>query len=348
MQKIQRKSGRKVSKGEKIKASFLTGTSYMIPAIVAGGIIQAIAKAIGGYDVADKVGTFAYLIHQIGACSFFFAVPVLSAAIAHSIADRPGIVPGLAIGYLANQISAGFVGGLIGGFLVGYVTLWFKKLKVPHWATGIMPILVIPVFVTLIVGSIFQFVIGQPIASAMAAFQNWLAALQGGSKFLLGAVMGTCWGIDFGGPVTKTAASFANALNADGVFGPTAVKMAAGMAPPMGMAIAVLLARHKFTQGDKENAKVAVPLSLSYITEGAIPFFLNDPIRVWCATIPGSAIAGGLSMYLNVESPALHGGIFVVPMMNKPLLFLLCLGIGSVITGVIYALLKKPIVEETI
>lgn len=346
MAKIVRKQGKKISHGERIKASFLTGTSYMIPVIVAGGIIQALAKAIGGYDVANEVGTFAYLINQIGVCAFFFSVPVLTAAIAYSIGDRPAIGPALAIGYLSNQISAGFVGGLIGGFLVGYMVLWFKKLNVPNWATGIMPILVIPVCVTLAVGCIFQFVIGAPIAAAMSAFETWLTSLQGGSKFVLGAIMGTCWGIDFGGPFTKTAASFANGLNAQGIYGPSATKMAAGMAPPLGMALAVLLARKKFTQGDVENAKVAVPLSMCYITEGAIPFYLNDPIRVWCSTIPGSAVAGGLSLMWGVDSPALHGGVFVVPMMNKPLVFLACLGIGTVITGVIYAIIKKPISEE--
>ncbi|AMC93985.1 PTS fructose transporter subunit IIC [Erysipelothrix larvae] len=346
MATITRKNNKKVSQGEKIKASFLTGTSYMIPVIVAGGIIMAIAKAIGGYDVANNPGTFAYLINQIGASAFFFSVPILTAAIAYSIGDRPAIGPALAIGYLSNEINAGFVGGLIGGFLVGYMVLAFKKLKVPNWATGIMPILVIPVTVTLAVGCIFQFIIGEPIAFVMNAMVNWLASLQGGSKFILGAVMGTCWGIDFGGPFTKTAASFANGLNADGVYGPTSVKMAAGMAPPLGMALAVLLARKKFTQADIENAKVAVPLSMCYITEGAIPFYLNDPIRVWCSTIPGSAVAGGLALMWGVESPALHGGIFVVPMMNNPLVFLTCLGIGTIITGVIYAIIKKPLTEE--
>lgn len=346
MAKIERKSGKKVTQGEKIKASFLTGTSYMIPVIVAGGIIQAVAKAIGGYDVASQVGTFAYQINQIGECAFFFSVPVLCAAIAHSIGDRPAIGPALAIGYLANVIDAGFVGGLVGGFLVGYLVLWMKNIKVPHWMSGIMPILVIPVLVTLAVGCVFQFLIGQPIAFAMEAFQNWLASLQGGYKFVLGAVMGICWGVDYGGPMTKTAASFANALNADGVFGPAATKMAAGMAPPLGMALAVLLARKKFTQADVENAKVAVPLSFCYITEGAIPFFLNDPIRVWCSTIPGSAIAGGLSLMWGVESPAVHGGVFVIPMMGRPLMFILAWGIGVVITGVIYAVIKKPLTKE--
>lgn len=348
MNTIKRKSGKKISRGERIKASFLTGTSYMIPVVVAGGIIQAIAKAIGGYDVANQVGTFAYLINQIGLCASFFTVPVLTMAIAMSIGDRPAMGPGLAIGYLADLISAGFVGGLIGGFMVGYLCLWMKKWKVPEWANGIMPILVIPVLSTLITGAVFQFIIGHPIAVLMAAFQGWLTSLQGGSKFALGAVMGTCWGIDFGGPLTKTAASFANALNADGVFGPTSVKMAAGMAPPLGMAIAVFLQKKKFTRGDIENAKVAVPLGCCYITEGAIPFALNDPVRVWCSTIPGSAIAGGLAMMLDVESPAVHGGMFVVPMMNKPLIFLMCLGIGSIITGVIYAILKKPVDLGTI
>lgn len=352
MAKIERKKKvKKLTIKDQIKASFMTGVSYMIPVIVAGGIIQALGKALGGYDIAtnpEMVGTFAYLINQIGVSAFVFATPVLCAGIAYTIGDRPAIAPALAIGLLSNEINAGFIGGLLGGFLVGYLVKWIKTWKVPSWLNGMIPILVIPVLATLAVGCAFQFLLGEPIAWITNTIESFLNSLQGGSRFIFGAVLGGFWGVDFGGPITKIASSFATALNAQGNFASTAAKMAAGMTPPLGMALAVLFRKRKFTRGDIENAKAAVPLSFCYITEAAIPFALQDPIRVLCATIPGAALAGGLGMVFGTESPAVHGGVFVIPMMTNPLGFVGAWLIGSVATGLIYSTIKKPLsIEET-
>lgn len=273
MAKIERKKVKKVSKWAKAKATFLTGTSYMIPVLVVSG----------------------------------------------------------------------FIGGVVGGVACGFMVLYLKKLKVPSWFSGPMNIIIIPLATSFVIGMILYYVVGGPIAWAMGLLTNWLVTLQGGSRFLLGAVMGGCWGIDFGGPITQTAAAFANALNAEGVYAPSAVKMAAGMAPPISMALATFLQRKKFKRGDVENAKVGVTLGCFYITEGALPFFLNDPVRVWISTIPGCALGGGLSMLFGVESPALHGGIFAIPLMNKPLLFILALCCNIITSGIIYSIIKKPL-----
>ena len=352
MAKIERKQEKKVSKWARAKAIFLTGTSHMIPVIVVAGFLQAIAKAIGGYDIAtnpEMVGTFAYNLAQLGAGAMVLTIPVFTGAIAWAIGDKPAIAPGVAIGYLSSQvIKAGFVGGLFGGVAAGLMVLYMKKMKVPSWLSGLMNIMIIPLCTTFVVGMLLYYIVGGPIAFVMGIFSNWLVSLEGGSRFILGAVMGSCWGMDFGGPITQTAAAFANALNADGIYGPTAVKMAAGMAPPIAMGIVTFLNRRKFRKADVENAKVAIPLGCCFITEGALPFFLNDPVRVWISTIPGCALGGGLSMFFGIESPALHGGIFAIPLMNKPLMFLVALGANILLTTVIYSIIRKPIpVEES-
>ncbi|MDD3251366.1 MAG: PTS fructose transporter subunit IIC [Lachnospiraceae bacterium] len=347
MAKIERKKEKKVSKAAKAKSIFLTGTSHMIPVLVVAGFLQAIAKAIGGYDVAsnpEMVGTFAYNLARLGAGAMVLTIPVLSAAIAWAIGDKPAIAPGLAVGYLSSQvISSGFVGGVIGGVACGMMVFYLKKLKVPSWFAGPMNLIVVPLSTSFAVGMLLFYVVGTPIAWGMDVMKGWLTSLQGSSRFVFGAIMGLFWGIDFGGPFTQTAASVANALNAEGVFAPSAVKMAAGMAPPISMAVATFLQKRKFKKADVENAKVGVVLGCFYITEGALPFFLNDPVRVWMSTIPGCALGGGLSMLFGVESPALHGGIFAIPLMNKPLMFLLALGCNILLSSVIYAIIKKPL-----
>ena len=345
MAKIERKGTKKVSKWEKAKATFLTGTSYMIPVIVTAGFLQAIAKAIGGYDVAtnpDMVGTFAYNLVQLGAGAMVMVIPVLAAAIAWAIGDKPAIAPGLAVGYLSTQvIKAGFVGGVAGGVAAGFMVLYMRKIKVPSWLNGLMNIMIIPLATTFVVGMLLYYIIGGPIAAAMAAFSAFLNSMEGGSKFMLGAVIGSCWGIDYGGPVTQTAAAFCNALNTEGIYGPTAIKMAAGMAPPIAVALTAFLNRKRFNAGDMENAKVAIPLGCCFITEGALPFFLNDPIRVWLSCIPGCALGGALAYGLGVESPALHGGIFAIPLMNKPLVFLMALGANILLATTLYSILLR-------
>ncbi len=347
MAKIERKKQKKVSKAAKAKAIFLTGTSHMIPVLVVAGFLQAIAKAIGGYDIAtnpEMVGTFAYNLSQLGAGAMVMTIPVLSAAIAWAIGDKPAIAPGLAVGYLSSQvISSGFVGGVIGGVVCGFIVSYLKKIKVPTWFSGPMNIIVVPLGTSFIVGMLLFYVVGTPIALGMEVLKTWLTSLQGGSRFVFGAVLGSFWGVDFGGPFTQTAASVANALNAEGVYAPSAVKMAAGMAPPISMAVATVLQRRKFKRADIENAKVGAVLGCFYITEGALPFFLNDPMRVWISTIPGCALGGGLSMLFGVESPALHGGIFAIPLMNKPLMFLIALGCNILLSSIIYSIIKKPL-----
>lgn len=345
MAKIERKATKQISKWDRAKAIFLTGTSHMIPVLVAAGFLQAIGKAMGGYDIMTNEamhGTFAYALAVIGQSAMDMAIPVFGAFVAYAIGDKPALAGGFACGWLSrNYIGAGFVGALAGGIIVGLLAKYMKTMKVPSWMKGLMNILVIPLFTSFVAGLILFYVVGGPIAFFMGFLKDLLISLQGVSSFALGAVMGSCWGIDFGGPVTQTAAAFSNALNAEGIYNTTAVKMAAGMAPPIAMALCTFINRKKFGAADYENAKVALPLGCCFITEGALPFFLSDPVRVWLSCIPGCALGGGLSMYFGVESPALHGGVFAIPLMNKPLMFLIALGANIALTTLIYTIIRK-------
>lgn len=328
----------------------MTGISYMIPVIVGGGVLQAIAKMMGGYNIGAEmatIDTFAKVIYLIGTSLWQFTVPAVAAFTAYAMADKPGIAPGLAMGALANSINTGFVGGLIGGILVGYVVLAMKKIPVHKNLQGIMPILVIPVFTTLVCGLVMYYILGTPISWCMNTLQSWLMSLNTGSKFVLGAVIGAMMCADMGGPIGKAAAMFTNGLNADGFFIPTSAKMCSGMTAPMGIAIATLLGgKKKFDDVDRENAKSAFLLSFCYIEEAVIPFLVNDPIRVIASCMIGGAVTGGLCMVTMLESPAVHGGAFVIAMTSNPLLFIGLWMLGSCITGVLYAVLKRPLADQ--
>lgn len=349
MAEIKRKNQQKKSQAVFIKDSLMTGISYMIPVIVAGGVIQAIAKMLGGYNIGaemDTIDTFAKVVMLIGQNMFNFCVPAVAAFTAYAMADKPGIAPGLAMGALAGAINTGFVGGVVGGILVGYLCMAFKKIKVPKALSGIMPILVIPVCVTLIAGLLMYYVFGKPISFAMATVTEWLMGLSGGSKFLFGAVIGAMICADHGGPINKTAALFVNGLNADGFLIPTSAKMCSGMTAPLGIALSTYIGgKKKFTDGEREQAKSLAILSCCYVQEGVIPFLIKDPIRVLIACCTGGAITGGLCMTLALESPAVHGGAFVIGMTSNPLLFIGLWLLGAVITGVLYAILRKPLPE---
>lgn len=250
MAELQRKKQKSV--GTVCKDAIMTGISYMIPVIVGGGVITAIAKMMGGYNIGDtaaEMQTLAQVIFTIGNNLFAFAVPCLAAFIAYAIADKPGIAPGYAMGVLAGLMKTGFVGGLVGALIAGWFVLQMKKIKVPKALQGIMPIMFIPVLSTLIVGLLMWYVIGVPIAWLMGIVTGWLTALSAGSRFVLGAVIGAMIAFDNGGPVNKTAALFVNGLNADGFFIPTSAKMCAGMTSPLGIAISTVLpwSRNKFT-----------------------------------------------------------------------------------------------------
>ena len=329
-----------------IRKHIMTGISYMIPVVVAGGILMAIAKILGGAFVGDATDTVPWMINFLGSAAMEFVIPVLTAGIAYSIAGRPGIAPGLILGFISVEIKAGFLGGMLMGLLVGYFINWMKTWKLPDFMKSLMPVLIIPVFATFVVGMAYFLVLSHPIVWIQTVITDWMYSLQSGSKFILGAVIGGFIGFDMGGPVNKTASAFSNALNTEGIYGPSAAKIVGGMTPPLGIGLAVLLAKKKFNKNEIEMAKAAVPMGLSFITEGVLPFAAADPVRVMTSTTIGSALAGGLAVMWGAESMSVHGGIFVVPAMEEPLMFLLALVIGTVVTGVIYAILKEPIEEE--
>lgn len=330
-----------------VKKHLLTGVSYMIPVVVAGGICMAIAKVFGGAMVGEAKGTIPFMINSIGTVTMSFVIPVLTAAITYSIAQRPGIVPGLIVGYIATDIKAGFLGGILAAFLLGYLINAMKKLKLPQALKGLMPVLFIPVISTLVVGLAFYILLGNPIAAIQNSLIEWMKSLQGGSRFLLGSIIGGMMGFDLGGPINKTASLFCNAMLADGVYGPEAAKLVGGMVPPLGIALAVLVSRKKkYSDGEIETAKAAVPLGLCFITEGVLPFAASDPLHVIPATCIGSAIASALTMTWNVTSTVPHGGIFVVPIMGNPIMFLLALAIGTIVTATILYVIKPNRAED--
>lgn len=348
MAEIKRKTKKK-SQGAFLRDSIMTGISYMIPVIVGAGVIQAIAKAMGGYDIGnhmDQIDTLAKAIMLLGQNMMNYVVPVIAAFIAYAMADKPGLAPGFVMGALAGAINTGFVGGVVGGIMVGYFVLMLKKIKVPKAIQGIMPILVYPVVTTLVCGLLMYYVVGRPISWFMAWITSGLLALSGGSRFVLGAVIGAMICLDHGGPINKTAALFVNGLNADGFLIPTSAKMCAGMTSPLGIGLACFIGgKKKFTESEREQAKSLFILSCCYVQEGVIPFLMKDPVRVAISCCTGGAITGGLCMMLGLESPAVHGGAFVIAMTSNPLLFIGLWLLGGCITGVLYALLRKPLPE---
>lgn len=330
------------SEALRIKKHLLTGVSYMIPVVVAGGLCMALAKVVGGPMVVNAHDTIGSMINDIGVAAMTFVVPVMTAFIAYSIADRPGIAPGLTVGLISNNIKAGFLGGILAGLLVGYLILLIRKyVKPPRAMQGLMPIVFIPFFVTLIVGALMLGLIGGPIAMVQDAILGWMRSLAGGSRMVLGAIIGGMMGFDLGGPINKTASLFCNGLMAEKVFEPEAAKIVGGMVPPLGVALSVLLMRRKYSRAEHEAAKAALPLGLCFITEGVLPFAASDPLRVIPACVVGSAVAAALTMYWGVASTVPHGGIFVVPFMTHPLLFLAALLAGSCVTASILAALKR-------
>lgn len=335
-------------KWSEIKKHLLTGVSYMIPLVVASGLCEAIAKIFGGALVANAKGTIPFFINQIGSLGMSLVVPVITAYIAYSICDRPGIAPGFIAGMICTDIKAGFLGGMVAAFLVGYTVLFLKKhLKLPKSMQGLIPVMIIPTLTTLFVGLILYVVIGNPIAWLQNAILNAMKSMQGGSRFTLGALIGGMMGFDLGGPINKTASLFCNAMLAEKIYEPTAAKIIGGMTPPLGIALAALIARRKKFSGEEmEAAKAAFPLGLCFITEGCLPFALGDPGHVIPATVAGSAVASGLSMLFGVTSTVPHGGIFVVPLMNHPFYFLLALAIGSCVTAGVLLLIKPNLKEE--
>lgn len=342
--------------GTKLRKWLMSGVSYMVPFVAAGGLLIALGFAIGGWKVNKapsvmdhfvwtQTGSWGALLFQIGVVSFGFLVPVLAGYIAYGMADRPGLVPGFVGGAIALTINAGFLGGLAAGLIAGGVVMAIQKVNIPAALRGIMPVVVIPLISSAIVGFLMFVVIGKPIASAQKGLTDWLNGLTGTNAILLGALLGLMMCFDLGGPVNKVAYTFATAGIAVATPSDSAMKimaavMAAGMVPPLAMALATTVRGKLFTQTERENGKAAWVLGASFISEGAIPFAAADPLRVIPSSMVGGAITGALSMGFGATLRAPHGGIFVVPLIGNPFLYLIAIAVGVCVTAALVVLLK--------
>ena len=326
----------------------LTGVSYMLPMVVAGGLIIALSFAFGSFEMVDGVQKLEGEFHlaQIGGLAFSLMVPLLAGYIAYSIADRPGLAPGLVGGLLAVSTGAGFLGGIIIGYFAGYLAMLITKyLPLPKTLEALKPILIVPLLATLATGLVMQFIVGTPIAWLMGALTVWLKSMGTANAVLLGAVLGGMMCTDMGGPINKVAYAFGTGLISAQVYAPMAAVMAGGMVPPLAMGIATLIARKKFAKAEQESGKASLVLGLCFISEGAIPFAARDPFRVIPCCIIGGAITGGLALAFGSELMTPHGGLFAlaIPGVVKPVGgYLLSILIGSLVAGVGYAVLKQP------
>ncbi|CAM4297847.1 fructose-specific PTS transporter subunit EIIC [Paenibacillus alkaliterrae] len=328
----------------------MTGVSHMLPLVVAGGLLIALSFVFG-IEAFKEEGTLAAALMQIGGGSAFaLMVPILAGFIAFSIAEKPGLAPGLIGGMLASSIGAGFLGGILAGFLAGYTAFALKKyIKLPRNLEGLKPILLIPLLASAITGLLMIYVIGEPVKGIMDGLTSWLTGLGTTNAILLGLLLGAMMAFDMGGPVNKAAYTFAVGLLASDVYGPMAAVMAAGMTPPLGLWLATLIAKNKFTKEEKDAGKAASVLGISFITEGAIPFAAGDPFRVIPSIIAGSSVTGALSMAFGATLRAPHGGIFVLPIPNAVghvALYALAIIIGTVVTAILLSLLKKPVEQR--
>ncbi|MFE1803036.1 fructose-specific PTS transporter subunit EIIC [Streptomyces sp. NPDC059517] len=341
--------------GTKLRKWLMTGVSYMVPFVAAGGLLIALGFAIGGYQINEakpvtevfnwgQIDSWGALLFQIGGVAFGFLIPVLAGYIAYGMADRPGLVPGFVGGMISANINAGFLGGLAAGLLAGAVVLAIQRIKIPPVLRGIMPVVVIPLISSMVVGFLMLIVIGKPIAEAQKAMTDWLGGLSGTNAVLLGVLLGLMMCFDLGGPVNKVAYAFATAGIAvqdpsDSAMKIMAAVMAAGMVPPLGMALATTLRKRLFTPAEQENGKAAWVLGASFISEGAIPFAAADPLRVIPASMAGGAVTGALTMAFGSTLRAPHGGIWVTFLIGSPFLYLLAIAAGTAVTaGLVIAL----------
>ncbi|SCY24285.1 PTS system D-fructose-specific IIA component (F1P-forming), Frc family /PTS system D-fructose-specific IIB component (F1P-forming), Frc family /PTS system D-fructose-specific IIC component (F1P-forming), Frc family [Microbacterium sp. LKL04] len=362
------------SLGGAIRRALLTGVSYMIPFVAGGGLLIALGFALAGYEIANTAdgntvnnaiftlqnftlwnlppeGLVYYLgaaAFQIGQLSFAFLVPALAGYIAYGLADRPGIAPGFVAGAAATFMGAGFIGAIVGGLLAGLAAWWLNRLSVPRWLRGLMPVVIIPLLGSIFASGLLLFVFGGPIAALTKLLNDWLSGLSGAGVILLGVILGLMMCFDLGGPLNKVAYGFATANLAQGIAGDErylqimAAVMAAGMVPPLAMALAsTVLGRKLFTAPERENGKAAWLLGAAFISEGAIPFAAADVFRVIPAAMLGGAVTGALSMFFGITSRAPHGGVFVFFAIDNFWLWLLSIAIGTVVSAVSVVLLKR-------
>ncbi|MGH4117165.1 PTS fructose transporter subunit IIC [Clostridium sp.] len=325
----------------------MTGVSYMIPFVAAGGILIALSFAFG-IHAFEVDGSIAAALKSIGGAAMGLMYPILAGFIAFSIADRPGLIPGMIGGMLAATVGAGFLGGMAAGFLAGYTVLFLKKtIKLPKSLQGLMPVIILPVLSTLVVGLVMVFIIGKPVTAINVAMSEWLTNLSGANAGLLGIIIGLMMASDMGGPFNKAAYTFGVSTL---VVGHTsmimAAVMAAGMTPPLGIALATVIAKKKFSPEERESGKSAWALGFAFITEGAIPFAAADPLKIIPSTMAGAAVAGALSMVFKSAIVAPHGGIFIllIPHAVTNLAgYIIAIVAGTIVTGLMVSVLKKDV-----
>lgn len=345
------------SVGHQIYKHLMNGVSHMLPFVIGGGILIAIAFLIDGFavdlnslpfDERSNFGTItpmAAMFKSIGGVAFGFMLPILAGFIAMSIADRPGLAVGFVGGAIAANGTSGFLGALVAGFVAGYLVRLLKKLfeKLPEGLEGIKPMLLYPVIGIFLIGVIMTYVVEPPIGALNVMINNGLNSMNGAKAILLGALLGGMMSVDMGGPVNKAAYVFGTASIAAGNYNIMAAVMVGGMVPPLAIALATMFFKNKFTEEERKAGPTNIVMGLSFISEGAIPFAASDPLRVLPSCIIGSAVAGALSMTFNCTLMAPHGGIFVFLTVGHPLLYLISLAVGSVVGCVILGLLKKDV-----
>ncbi|MFJ7271851.1 fructose-specific PTS transporter subunit EIIC [Streptomyces sp. NPDC099050] len=347
--------------GAKLRTWLMSGVSYMVPFVAAGGLLIALAFAIGGYEINNapsvaehfvwtEAASWAALLFQTGGLAFGFLVPVLAGYIAYGMADRPGLVPGFVGGAVALTIDAGFLGGLIAGLIAGGTVLAVQKVKIPVALRGIMPVVVLPLIGSAVTAFLMFLVVGKPVASLQRALTDWLSGLSGANAIILGVILGLMMCFDLGGPLNKVAYAFAIgglATPNEGSLKVMAAVMAAGMVPPLAMALATTVRGRLFSKTERENGKAAWFLGASFISEGAIPFAAADPLRVIPAAMAGGAVTGALSMAFECTLRAPHGGIFVIPLIGNPLLYLIAIAAGTATSAGLVILLKGMRKQDT-
>jgi len=345
---------KKNSIGKEIQKAFSTGVSYMIPAVVVGGIFLAIALSTGtptdtGLEITSQ---FMQNLNDLGSAGFAMMIPLLSGYIAHSIAGKPGLVPGMVLGFVANNpigeagVATGFLGAMLMGVASGFFVQWMKGWKTNPTIRTIMPILIIPVLTVFVLGMIYVYVLAPPIAAFVSWLVNLLGNLQGTSAILLGLIIGAMTAVDMGGPINKTATAFTIALMAEGIFAPNGAHRIAVAIPPLALGLSTLISKNKYLAEDKNLGISALFMGLIGITEGAIPFAVKDAKRVLPAIIIGSAVGGALGMMNGVEALVPHGGLIILPVVNGKLWFVLAILIGTLVSVAILHF-TKPTIDDT-
>ena len=335
-----------------IKRHLLTAISYMLPLVVASGLLIAVGNLMGGQVVTDLAKmTVPSAFTSLGVLGMGLLPSFIAGYIAFSIADRPGIAPGFLMGQIASFLGAGFLGGIIGGFLAGYIAVVIRKyLKFPRWAEALMPMMIIPTLTAMIGGLIMYFVLGTPIVWITGGLTNFIVGLDQSQKVLYGFIIGAIGCIDYGGAISKVPNLICDGLLLEGITEPEGIKVLAAMVPPIGVTLGLLLSKvvkkRIFTNQEVEAIKVAFPMGLCMISEGVIPIAMNDLVRTVISTSIGCGVCGAISFSFGNGSPVPSGGVFVIPAMSQPLVAVLALLIGSAVTAVLLVLLKKPLTEE--